>query len=72
MSPGNIWGEKRRGTVLPHVGGRLSHTLGKTVFFDAVQIMLIFFSHCIYFPKTTVDKLIEDIFLYNMMLWDLC
>ncbi len=28
MSPGNIWGKTRRGTVLPQVGGRLSHTLG--------------------------------------------
>ena len=64
-------GQKRRGTVLPQVGGRLSHTLGKTVFFGAVQIMLIFFQIA-YFPKTTVDTLIEDIFLYNTILWDLC
>ena len=28
MSPGNIWAKKRRGAVLPQVGGRLSHTLG--------------------------------------------
>ena len=64
-------GQKRRGTVLPQVGGRLSHTLGQDGFFGAVQIMLIFF-HIAYFPKTTVDKVIEDIFIYNMILWDLC
>ena len=33
--------------------------------------MLIFF-HIAYFPKTTVDSLIEDLFLYNMILWDIC
>ena len=33
--------------------------------------MLLFF-HIAYFPKTTVDTLIEDIFLYNMIIWDLC
>ena len=33
--------------------------------------MLIFF-HIAYFPKTTVDTLIEDMFLYNMIVWDLC
>ena len=33
--------------------------------------MLIFF-HIAYFLETTVDRLIEDIFLYNMILWDLC
>ena len=33
--------------------------------------MLNFF-HIAYFPKTNVDTLIEDIFLYNMILWDLC
>ena len=43
MSPGNIWGKTRRGTVLPQVGGRLSHTLGYDGFFGGVQIMHIFF-----------------------------
>ena len=45
---------------------------GKTVFVGAVQIglMLIFF-HIAYFPKITVTTLIEDIFVYNMSLWDL-
>ena len=38
-------------------------------FFGVVQIMHIFFS---YFLKTTVNTLIEDIFLYNIILWDLC
>ena len=29
MSPiEGIWGKKRRGAVLPHLGGRLSHSLG--------------------------------------------
>ena len=47
-----------RGPSFPHPG-----------FFGAVQIMHIFFS---YFLKTTVNTLIEDIILYNMILWDLC
>ena len=49
-----------RGPSFPHPG-----------FFGAVQIMLIIF-HIAYYPKTTVDTLIEDLFLYNMILWDLC
>ena len=31
-----------------------------------------YFFHTSYFLKTTVNTLIEDIFLYNMILWDLC
>ena len=48
-----------RGPSFPHPGVRR--------FFDAVQIIV--FS---YFLKTTVNTLIEDIFLYDMILWDLC
>ena len=54
-------GQKTTRAVLPHVG-----------FFGAVQIMLIFFLQIAYFPETTVSTLIEDIFLYNTILWDLC
>ena len=50
-----------RGPSSPHPGVRR--------FFCAVQIMHIF---CSYFLKTTVNTLIEDIFLYNMVVWDLC
>ena len=53
-----------RGPSFPHPGVR-------RFFPGAVRIMLIFFNIA-YVPKTTVDTLIEDIFLYNMILWDLC
>ena len=54
-------GQKRRGTVLPQVGK------GKAVFVCCSNN-----AHNICFHlslKKTVDKLIEDIFLYNMILW---
>ena len=50
-----------RGPSFPHSGVRR--------FIGAVQIMHIFFS---YFLKTTINTLIEGIFLNNMILWDLC
>ena len=71
MSPGKKCGEKStRDRLAPGRGPSFQHP-GLRRFFGAVQIMLIFF-HIAYFPKTTIDKLIEDIFLYNMILWDLC
>ena len=52
-----------KGPSFPHPGIRRV--------FGAVQIMHIFF-YLSYFLKTTVNTLIEDIILYNMILWDLC
>ncbi len=73
MSPGNIesMGQNTardrlapsRGPFFPHPGVRR--------FFGAVQIMHIFFNIS-YFLKITVNTLIEDIFLYNIILRDLC
>ena len=53
-----------RGTVFPTPGVRR--------FFRCCSNNAHLFFHIAYFPKTTVDMLIEDIFLYNMVLWDLC
>ena len=41
-------------------------------FFGAVQIMYILFSYFIFSIKKTINTLIEDIILYNMIIWDLC
>ena len=53
-----------RGPFFPHPGVRR--------FFRCCSNNAHIFFHIAYFPKTTVDKLIEDILLYNMILWDLC
>ena len=71
MSPGYNMGQKTardhlapgRGPSFPHPGVRR--------LFGALQIMHMYFVHFSYFLKTTVNTLIEDIFLYNMILWDL-
>ena len=47
---------------------RLTPWCGKDGFFGAVQIMHIICFHISYFPKPTVNTLIEDIFLYNIIL----
>ena len=61
---------KRRG-LTPGGGGVFPTPWGKT-FFSVLFKYCSYFFHIAYFPKTTVDTLIEDIFLYNMILWDLC
>ena len=53
-----------RGPSFPHPGVRW-------VFWCCSNNAHIFF-HISYFLKTTVNTLIEDSFLYNMIIWDLC
>ena len=59
-----------RDRVAPGRGPYFPHP-GEDNFVGAVQIMQLFF-HISFCLKTTVNTLIEDIFLYNMILWDLC
>ena len=53
-----------RGPSFPHPGVRR--------FFWCCSNNAHIFFHISYFLKTTVNTLIEDIILYNMILWDLC
>ena len=69
-SPGNV--KTTRGRLAPGRGPSFAHP-GVRRFFRYCSNNAHVFLHIAYFPKTTVDTLIEYyIFLYNMILWDLC
>ena len=50
MSPGIYGAQNGEGTVLPQVGGRLSHTQGQDRFFGVVLTFCMYFFHisCVY------------------------